>query len=69
MYKRELGSAKKRKIVGTSKRKTPVDAASVIPKQITAGHYTKSINDTLDIMGAFPHTKDFHIVMDNSPHS
>ncbi|EIE78639.1 hypothetical protein RO3G_03343 [Rhizopus delemar RA 99-880] len=33
----------------------------------TAGHYVKSISDTLDIMDEFPNMKGFHIVMDNAP--
>ncbi|KAG2192806.1 hypothetical protein INT47_005353 [Mucor saturninus] len=61
------GNVKRRKVVGATKRKVPGDAASVIPKVTTAGHYLQFISDTLDIMDEFPNMKGFHIVMDNAP--
>ncbi|KAG1056438.1 hypothetical protein G6F43_001683 [Rhizopus delemar] len=50
---RESGNIKRRKVVGATKRKAPEDKISV-PKGTTSGHYTKFINDTIDIMGEFP---------------
>ncbi|KAI8091886.1 hypothetical protein BDF21DRAFT_332681, partial [Thamnidium elegans] len=64
---REPKTVKKRKVVGDSKREAPRDAASTIPKGTIAGHYSKFINVTLDIIGVFPHIKSFYIVMDNAP--
>ena len=64
---RYSGNIKRRKVVGTTKRKVPGDTASAIPKRTTAGHYLQFISDTLDIMDEFPNMKGFHIVMDNAP--
>lgn len=65
-YKRAKNCEEK-KVVCDSKREAPRDAASTIPKGSIAGHYSKFINDTLDIMDVFSHIKSFYIVMDNAP--
>jgi transposase len=66
MKLRESGNLKRRKVVGTSKRKAPEDQLSV-PKGTTGEHYLQFISDTMDIMDEFPEMKGHFIIMDNAP--
>lgn len=66
MKLRESGNIKRRKVVGTTKRKAPEDQLSVL-KGTTGEHYLQFINDTMDIMDEFPEMKGYFIIMDNAP--
>lgn len=64
---RDPGNTRKRRVVGSTKRKAAGDMAPTIPKGTTSGHYIQFISDTMDIMDEFPNLKGAHIVMDNAP--
>ncbi|OAD76052.1 hypothetical protein PHYBLDRAFT_143037 [Phycomyces blakesleeanus NRRL 1555(-)] len=63
---RELGNVKKKRAVGTRKRKTLKDYAAAIPKRTTADNFVQLIKDSLDIMDEFPNMKGLHMAMYNA---
>ncbi|KAG1139595.1 hypothetical protein G6F37_009643 [Rhizopus arrhizus] len=60
-------TSKVRKVQGGRKRKNPEASNEDVPKSITAGHYMRSIQETLDVLDKYGQMGDFYFIMDNAP--